>query len=55
LQLCKEDFAAGEDEHYRKAVDYVASELRRDNTRELRLEPATLVKLAGLWFFISEV
>jgi len=32
----KDDFAAGEDEHYRKAVDYVASELRRDDTRELR-------------------
>jgi hypothetical protein len=32
----KEDFAAGEDEHYRKAVDFVASELRRDDTRELR-------------------
>ena len=32
----KEEFAAGEDEHYRKAVDYVASELRRDDTRELR-------------------
>ena len=32
----KEDFAAGEDEHYRKAVDYVASELRRDATSELR-------------------
>ena len=32
----KEEFATGEDEHYRKAVDYVASELRRDDTRELR-------------------
>ena len=32
----KEDFAVGEDEHYRKAVGYVASELRRDDTRELR-------------------
>jgi hypothetical protein len=32
----QEAFAAGEDEHYRKAVDYVASELRRDDTRELR-------------------
>jgi tetrahydromethanopterin S-methyltransferase subunit B len=32
----KEAFAAGEDEHYRKAVDYVASELRRDDIRELR-------------------
>jgi hypothetical protein len=32
----KEEFAMGEDEHYRKAVDYVASELRRDDTRELR-------------------
>jgi len=32
----KEAFAAGEDEHYRKAVDYVTSELRRDDTRELR-------------------
>jgi len=32
----KEEFAAGEDEHYRKAVDYVASELRRDDMRELR-------------------
>jgi hypothetical protein len=32
----KEDFAAGEDEHYRKAVDYVVSELRRDATSELR-------------------
>jgi hypothetical protein len=32
----KEEFAVGEDEHYRKAVDYVASELRRDDTRELR-------------------
>ena len=32
----KEAFAAGEDEHYRKAVDYMTSELRRDDTRELR-------------------
>jgi hypothetical protein len=32
----KEAFAAGEDEHYRKAVEYVASELRRDDIRELR-------------------
>ncbi|MCG6898413.1 MAG: hypothetical protein LJE75_00240 [Gammaproteobacteria bacterium] len=32
----KEDFAAGEDEDYRKAVDYVASELQRDDLRELR-------------------
>jgi hypothetical protein len=32
----KEAFAAGTDEHYRKAVDYVASELRRDDIRELR-------------------
>jgi len=32
----KEAFAAGMDEHYRKAVDYVASELRRDDIRELR-------------------
>jgi hypothetical protein len=32
----KEAFAAGEDEYYRKAVDYVASELRREETRELR-------------------
>ena len=32
----KEGFAAGEDEHYRKAVEYVASELRRDDIRELR-------------------
>ena len=32
----KEEFAVGEDEHYRKAVGYVASELRRDDTRELR-------------------
>jgi len=32
----KEEFSVGEDEHYRKAVGYVASELRRDDTRELR-------------------
>lgn len=32
----KEAFAAGEDEYYRKAVDYVASELRREETHELR-------------------
>jgi hypothetical protein len=32
----KEAFAAGADEHYRKAVDFVASELRRDDIRELR-------------------
>jgi hypothetical protein len=32
----KQAFAAGEDEHYRKAVEYVASELRRDDIRELR-------------------
>ena len=32
----KDDFAAGEDEGYRKAVDYVTSELRRDDMRELR-------------------
>ena len=32
----KEAFAKGEDEHYRKAVDYVASELRREEMRELR-------------------
>jgi len=32
----KEAFAAGEDDYYRKAVDYVASELRREETRELR-------------------
>ena len=32
----QEAFAAGTDEHYRKAVDYVASELRRDDIRELR-------------------
>jgi hypothetical protein len=32
----KAGFAAGTDEHYRKAVDYVASELRRDDIRELR-------------------
>jgi len=32
----KEAFAAGTDEHYRKAVDYVVSELRRDDIRELR-------------------
>jgi chromosome segregation ATPase len=32
----KEAFARGEDEHYRKAVDYVASELRREEMRELR-------------------
>ena len=32
----KEGFAAGSDEHYRKAVDYVASELRRDDILELR-------------------
>lgn len=36
LLVRKKGFAAGEDEHYRKAVDYVASELRRDDTRELR-------------------
>jgi hypothetical protein len=29
-------FAAGTDEHYRKAVDYVASELHRDDISELR-------------------
>ncbi|MGB7932342.1 MAG: hypothetical protein WCH04_08960 [Gammaproteobacteria bacterium] len=32
----KEVFTRGEDEHYRKAVDYVASELRREEMRELR-------------------
>ena len=32
----KDDFAAGEDEDYRKAVDYVTSELRRDDMQELR-------------------
>jgi len=32
----KEDFAAGGDEGYRKAVDYVTSELRREDVRELR-------------------
>lgn len=32
----KDDFAAGEDDGYRKAVDYVTSELRRDDVRELR-------------------
>ena len=32
----KEVFARGEDEHYRKAVDYVASELRREEMQELR-------------------
>ena len=32
----KEDFAAGEDEGYRKAVDYVTSELQRDDMQELR-------------------
>jgi DNA repair exonuclease SbcCD ATPase subunit len=32
----KEAFAGGTDEHYRKAVDYVASELRREDIRELR-------------------
>jgi hypothetical protein len=32
----KEDFAAGEDEDYRKAVDYVTSELQRDDLQELR-------------------
>jgi hypothetical protein len=32
----KEEFAAGEDQGYRKAVDYVMSELRRDDIRELR-------------------
>jgi uncharacterized protein YrzB (UPF0473 family) len=32
----KEAFAAGTDEHYRKAVDYVASELRRDDVHDLR-------------------
>lgn len=32
----KEAFAKGEDEYYRKAVDYVASELRREEMRELR-------------------
>jgi hypothetical protein len=32
----KEQFAAGEDEGYRKAVEYVTSELRRDDVRELR-------------------
>jgi hypothetical protein len=32
----KDDFAAGEDEGYRKAVDYVTSELRRDDMQELR-------------------
>ena len=31
-----DDFAAGEDDGYRKAVDYVTSELRRDDVRELR-------------------
>jgi hypothetical protein len=32
----REAFAAGEDEHYRKAVEYVASELRRDEIQDLR-------------------
>jgi RimJ/RimL family protein N-acetyltransferase len=32
----KEDFAAGEDEDYRKAVDYVTAELQRDDMQELR-------------------
>jgi hypothetical protein len=32
----KEEFAAGEDDGYRKAVDYVTSELRREDVRELR-------------------
>lgn len=32
----KDDFAAGEDHGYRKAVDYVTSELRRDDVRNLR-------------------
>jgi len=36
LMQRKEAFAAGADEHYRKAVEYVASELRRDDIRELR-------------------
>ena len=32
----KDDFAAGEDDGYRKVIDYVTSELRRDDVRELR-------------------
>lgn len=32
----KDDFAAGEDEGYRKAVDYVTTELRGDDMQELR-------------------
>jgi hypothetical protein len=36
MQERKETFAAGADEHYLKAVEYVASELRRDDIQELR-------------------
>jgi hypothetical protein len=36
LQEQKDDFATGQDKDYRKAVDYVTSELRRDDIRELR-------------------
>ena len=36
LMQTKEDFAAGEDEDYRKVVEYVSSELQRDDMQELR-------------------
>ena len=36
LMQLKEDFAAGEDEDYRKVVKYVTSELQRDDMQELR-------------------
>ena len=36
LMQLKEDFAAGEDEDYRKVVEYVTSEFQRDDIQELR-------------------
>ena len=36
LMETKEDFAAGEDEDYRKVIEYVSSELQRDDVQELR-------------------
>ena len=37
----KEAFAAGEDDNYRQAVEYLASEFRRDDLRELRRDALT--------------
>ncbi len=38
LEQQKSDYSAGTDKYYQKAVDYLTSELRRDDLRDLRLQ-----------------